>query len=440
MDWIALTLRRIIEFTQGGGEINIIVTGINVGGQPYWNAESTMLMHTKGILIMTPASTMVLTGKQALDFSGAVSADDNFGIGGYDRVMGLNGQGQYWAPSFQEACRLLLQHYDYTYVVPGERFPRRRPSDDPHDRDVRSSVHDRVPGTTFTTVGEVFDFTTNPDRKQPFDMRSVMRAVSDTDCEPLERWLHWQDGENSIVWDATVGGIPVCMLGLSSRTLQRKGFVPADGPPAWTSGTLFPQASRKTARAINATSGNRPLVVMANLSGFDGSPESMRKWQLEYGAEIGRAITNFDGPIVFVVVSRYHGGASFVVFLKLNESMEIAAVEGAYASVIGGAPAAATVFAREVKIRTDKDPRVLEAQAAVAAASGPEAGRLRAQAATIAATVRSEKLGEVADEFDSIHTIDRALRMGSVDTIIPAERLRPWVIDALERGMAKFTG
>lgn len=30
---------------------------------------------------------MVLTGKQTLDFSGSVSAEDNFGIGGYDRVM-----------------------------------------------------------------------------------------------------------------------------------------------------------------------------------------------------------------------------------------------------------------------------------------------------------------------------------------------------------------
>jgi hypothetical protein len=100
MDWIALTLRRLIEYTQAGGEVNIVVTGINVGGQPYWNAEATMLMHTKGILVMTPSSTMVLTGKQALDFSGAVSAEDNLGIGGYDRVMGPNGQAQYWAPSF----------------------------------------------------------------------------------------------------------------------------------------------------------------------------------------------------------------------------------------------------------------------------------------------------------------------------------------------------
>jgi hypothetical protein len=90
MDWVGAALKRIVEFTQDGGEINIVVAGITVGAQPYWNAEATMLMHTKGILVMTPDSAMVLTGKQALDFSGGVSAEDNFGIGGYDRIMGPN--------------------------------------------------------------------------------------------------------------------------------------------------------------------------------------------------------------------------------------------------------------------------------------------------------------------------------------------------------------
>ena len=437
MDWIALTLRRLIEFTQGGGEVNIVITGITVGGQPYWNAEATMLMHTKGILVMTPASTMVLTGKQALDFSGAVSADDNQGIGGFDRVMGPNGQAQYWAPSFPEACTLLLRHYDFTYTVPGERFPRRRPTNDPVDRDVRTSPHTRLPESGFTTVGDVFDSSTNPERKLPFDMRSVMRAVADADVEPLERWRAWQDADTAIVWDATVGGIPVCLIGIESHTVRRTGFVPSYGPPSWTSGTLFPQSSRKVARAVNAASGNRPLVVLANLSGFDGSPESMRHWQLEYGAEIGRAVTNFDGPIVFVVVSRYHGGA-FVVFSKaLTEAMEIAAVEGSFASVIGGAPAAATVFAREVKRRVERDPGVESARAQAASASGPEAASLRSRAARVVEEVRSHKLHEVADEFDAIHTIERALRVGSVDRIIPASTLRPYVVDALERGMSR---
>ena len=125
MDWIAAVLRRIIEFTQAGGEINVVVAGINVGAQPYWNAEATMLMHTRGMLVMTPESAMVLTGKQALDYSGGVSAEDNFGIGGYERIMGPNGQAQYWAPDLAGACRVLLAYYEHAYVAPGERFPRR---------------------------------------------------------------------------------------------------------------------------------------------------------------------------------------------------------------------------------------------------------------------------------------------------------------------------
>jgi len=70
-------------------------------------------------------------------------------------------------------------------------------------------------------------------------------------------------------------------------------------------------------------------VVLANLSGFDGSPDSLRNLQLEYGAEIGRAIVNFEGPIVFCVVSRYHGGAfvhAIIPAVQLRPSL-VAAVE-----------------------------------------------------------------------------------------------------------------
>ena len=123
-------LRRIIEFTQGGGEINVVVAGINVGAQPYWNAEATMLMHTRGILIMTPEGAMVLTGKQALDYSGGVSAEDNQGIGGYERDHGAERPGAVLRRDLGEACRILLRHYEHTYVAPGERFPRPAPTRD----------------------------------------------------------------------------------------------------------------------------------------------------------------------------------------------------------------------------------------------------------------------------------------------------------------------
>jgi acetyl-CoA carboxylase carboxyltransferase component len=127
-----------------------------------------------------------------------------------------------------------------------------------------------------------------------------------------------------------------------------------------------------------------------------------------------------------------------VVFSKqLNPRMEIAAVEGSFASVIGGAPAAATVFAREVQSRTENEPRVTELRTSLAAADPDEARPLRAALTRLSDQVRSEKLGEVADEFDAIHTIRRALRVGSVDAIIPAAELRPYVIDAIERGLAR---
>ncbi|WP_369135170.1 carboxyl transferase domain-containing protein [Modestobacter sp. I12A-02662] len=436
MDWVARALRRIITFTQDGGEINVVVAGINVGAQPYWNAEATMLMHTKGILVMTPDSAMVLTGKHSLDYSGGVSAEDNFGIGGYDRVMGPNGQAQYWAPDLAAATDLLLRHYDHTYVVPGERWPRPADTEDPRDRDVRSHPHSH-PSSDFTTVGDIFSATANPERKKPFDIRTVLHAVSDQDHPVLERWAGMADADTSVVLDAHLGGHPVEMIGIESRPIPRRGRYPADGPDQWTAGTLFPHSSRKTARAINAASGNRPLVVLANLSGFDGSPESLRKLQLEYGAEIGRAITNFDGPIVFCVVSRYHGGA-FVVFAGvLNDNMEVLAVEGSYASVLGGAPAAAVVFTREVDKRTAADSRVRELQAAVDAAEGLEQARLGAELATLRASVRSEKLGEVAAEFEAVHDIERARRVGSVHDIVPAAELRPRLIAAVERGMER---
>jgi acetyl-CoA carboxylase carboxyltransferase component len=283
----------------------------------------------------------------------------------------------------------------------------------------------------------VFSEEKNPGRKQPFDIRTVMHAVIDQDRVPLERWSAWRDAENAVVWDAHVGGCPVCLIGFESQPLQRFGFIPADGPDQWTAGTLFPQSSRKVARAVNAATANRPVVVLANLTGFDGSPESLRQWQLEYGAEIGRAVVNFKGPIVFCVISRYHGGA-FVVFSRsLNDNLQVLALEGTYASVIGGAPAAAVVFAREVEQRTRGDARVRELQQAVDRAEAGEKARLQARLSGLLRAVQSEKIGEVADEFDQIHCVERARRVGSIHEILPPADLRPRLIQAIERGIQR---
>ena len=139
-----------------------MVAGINVGAQPYWNAEATMLMHTKGILVMTPDSAMVLTGKQSLDFSGGVSAEDNFGIGGYDRVMGPNGQAQYWAPDLAGALRradgALRAHLRRAGGVRSAAGGDHRPGR-PRHHVVPARA---APTATSRTVGDIFSAVTEP--------------------------------------------------------------------------------------------------------------------------------------------------------------------------------------------------------------------------------------------------------------------------------------
>jgi acetyl-CoA carboxylase carboxyltransferase component len=133
------------------------------------------------------------------------------------------------------------------------------------------------------------------------------------------------------------------------------------------------------------------------------------------------------------VISRYHGGA-FVVFSKaLNPRMTVLAVAGSFASVIGGAPAAAVVFAGEVATRTNGDPRVRDLEQALASADEVERGAIAGRLREVRTAVRAEKLGEVAADFDRIHSIHRAVEVGSVDAVIGPQELRPRIIAALEK-------
>lgn len=428
LDATARVVRRIVTFTQAGGVIHLIIVGVNVGAQSYWDSLATMLNHTKGILIMTPDASMVLTGKAALAASGSVSAEDEVAIGGYERVMGPNGQAQYYAEDLGDAYRILYQHYEVTYVVPGERCPRRLATKDTADRDVCSAPYDA--SADFATLGEIFDPATNPGRKRPFAMRALMQGVIDSDGGSIERWQAQVGAETAIVWDAHLGGFPVCLIGIESQNVARWGYRPDDGPAEWNGGTLFPMSSKKLARALNACSGNRPVVILANLSGFDGSPESMRKLQLEYGAEIARAVVNFQGLIVFMVVSRYHGGAYVVFSRELNPNLRAFALEGSYASVIGGGPAATVVFPREVQARVARDERVQRLQDALMLDADPAK---REEAERLIEEVRLEKRAELAAEFDKVHSVERAQKVGSLEGIISPRKMRSFLIGILDK-------
>jgi hypothetical protein len=105
----------------------------------------------------------------------------------------------------------------------------------------------------------------------------------------------------------------------------------------------------------NAAGRNRPPGWCGPTSGVDGSPP-LHTLELEYGGRDrprGRQLSTARSSSASC---RHHGGA-FGLSGALTDNVEVIAVEGAYAPVIGGTPSAAIVFARAISARTDADAR-----------------------------------------------------------------------------------
>jgi len=102
--------------------------------------------------------------------------------------------------------------------------------------------------------------------------------------------------------------------------------------------------------------------------------------------------------------------------------------------VIGGGPAAAVVFSREAQARALRDPALAALRREAERRAEPEA-RGAYDAAYRQALLR--KQAELGAEFDAIHTVERALEVGSLERLIPADRIRPYLIGLVEQRDAR---
>ena len=98
--------------------------------------------------------------------------------------------------------------------------------------------------------------------------------------------------------------------------------------------------------------------------------------------------------------------------------------------VIGGGPAAAVVFGREVRARALADPEMarLERESRTRGTAG---ARERFERALQDALL--EKQAEVAAEVDAIHSVERAREVGSLSEIVAPANMRAFLIDELTR-------
>ena len=337
-----------------------------------------MLMHTRGMLIMTPESAMVLTGKQALDYSGGVSAEDNFGIGGYERIMGPNGR-RSTGRETRDACRVLLSYYEHTYVAPGERFPRRR---SPRIRLTRRPRGAACRGLGPVRIGDVFSDT--PTGSQEAVRYPLGDARGDRQRPPAARALGGdaRRGDRGRL-GRPLGGWPVSLIGieaLRSRAMARsRPTGRSSGRPGRCSRA---RRRRSPGRSTRRRAGGRSSCWRTSLVSMGRPSRCASGSSSSAPRSAGRSSTARADRVLRR--SRYHGGAFVVFSQKLNPNLETVALEGAHASVIGGAPAAAVVFAREV-------------EEAAAPTSGSRCSTARSQTPTVPSACGCGRAGGAVD-------------------------------------------
>jgi hypothetical protein len=84
-----------------------------------------------------------------------------------------------------------------------------------------------------------------------------------------------------------------------------------------------------------------------------------------------------------------------------------------------------------------EDERIRSLDERIAAAEGAERQALRAQRSRLWADVLAQQRRACAERFDSVHSVERAVQMGSVSSIISPSSLRGFLIEAVERGMRR---
>lgn len=284
-----------------------IVTGRSVGIGAYLARLGERVIQVEG-------SPMILTGYQALNkLLGREVYTSNLQLGG-PQIMYRNGVSHLTAPGDLPAMKQFTRWLSYIPESKGASLPL-MVSGDSWDRDVEYAPP-----------------------KGPYDPRLLLDG---TMAEDGKTWISgifdkgsWQEtlagwATSVVVGRARLGGIPLGVIAVETRTLER--VVPAD--PAnpnsneqriMEAGQVwYPNSAHKTAQAIaDVNREGLPLMILANWRGFSGGQEDMFQQILKFGSMIVDNLVNFKQP-VFVYLppgAELRGGAWVVIDRTINES------------------------------------------------------------------------------------------------------------------------
>lgn len=266
--------------------------------------------------IQIEGQPIILTGAPAINkLLGREVYSSNLQLGG-TQIMYRNGVSHLTASDDLAGVEKIMDWLSYIPAVRGSPVPILK-SEDPWDRDI-----------------EYF-----PPKSEPYDVRWMI-AGRELDSGEFESGFFDKDSfqetlsgwaRGVVVGRARLGGIPVGVIGVETRTVDN--LVPAD--PANPDSTellnqeagqvWYPNSAFKTAQAINDFNHGEqlPLMIMANWRGFSGGQRDMFNEVLKYGSYIVDALVDFKQPIFTYIPphGELRGGSWVVVDPTINPDM-----------------------------------------------------------------------------------------------------------------------
>lgn len=409
LDAIATTMRDLDLVAQKLGVPVIgMLNGLNIGGQAYEHSQASMQPETAGVVIMLPKASASLTGTRAWAIAqtpGLRTADipatakkrfpnaevDLAGAG----ILGVNEEAVFLSESMDEAVRRVYQWKELTR---------------------RDFVGDQLPVVDKSNV--------------------VLEGSSDTArlvelLSPYKSSKPQRDAWAKLLFDSNPQSLQL-FRGANLNTQVHVGRIGGEPTMLIVSPAIFTtEDSRAIAKAIRKASINRlHLVIAGTFAGFMPDPKSMGDRQLEHGADIAKALTEYSGPGVLIYIHGVMAGGNYVVFAESINSglVTLAASPASQVVVVGGRPAVQAVHINKVAKFMEQltnDPALL-----VKAAQGL---RVSVDGEKITSPEFSEKVQNaiedlVARKLDASTSACLAYEQGHLTQIICPEDLREAVM------------
>lgn len=241
------------------------------------------------------------------------------------------------------------------------------------------------PHTNRYRIGEIVP----ADPTQPYDVRDVIRAVSD-------------DSDFVEVMELFAGNIVVGFGRIDGRTV---GFVA--NQPLVMAGVLDCDSSDKAARFIRFCDAfNVPIVTIEDLPGYLPGVDQEHAGVIRHGAKLLYAYSEATVPKITVILRKAYGGGYIAMNSRHLQADFVFAWPRAEIAVMGPEGAANVIFRKDIL-----------------AAENPE-------------EMRQLKIQEYKDKFANPYV---AAAKGYVDAVIEPEQTRQCLIHALEVAQRKET-